>query len=379
MGTMITAPLAAMMLADLGASVVKIEHPNGGDPFRRTAGGDYGPNYVAYNHSKRSLKLDLTQADGREILGRLLRDADILVENYRPGVLHKLGFGPAALASINPRLIHCSITGFGTTGPYSTRPSYDTVGIALSGIASLMLEPDRPELVGPTIADNVTGMYACSGMLAALHARDRTGEGQRVEINMLESSISMIPDPIAYYTQSDTVYRPTSRVASSHCYAFKCSDEKLISVHLSVPEKFWLNCLEALDANETLGQDERFKTRRGRITHYPALYAGMSALVATKPRAYWEQRFARYDVPFAPVLEIPDVFDDPQVRHLEVFQKVDHPTEGPVTIIRPPVSINGSRPDVGAPPTAGQDSTDILAELGYSNEHIDAMRTNHVI
>jgi crotonobetainyl-CoA:carnitine CoA-transferase CaiB-like acyl-CoA transferase len=379
MGTMITAPLASMMLADLGAEVIKIEHPKGGDPFRATAGGDYGPNFLAYNHSKRSLQLDLTKPAGGAVLRKLLQWADILVENFRPGVLKKLGFGPDAVETLNPRLIHCSITGFGTSGPYCERPAYDTVGIALSGIASLIVDPHHPELVGPTIADNVTGMYACSGVLAALHARHLTGKGQRVEVNMLESAISMIPDPIAYATQCGIVYGPASRVAQSHCYAFRCADEKLITIHLSVPEKFWLNCLEALAARETIGTDPRFSTRRGRIENYPELYAALSAIMVQRTRAAWGELFARHDVPFAPVNTTAEVQDDPQVQHLGTFQTCRHETRGDVVAIRSPVRINGTRPDVTVPPLAGEQGAEILAQLGLSQNEIEQLRSESVI
>ena len=379
LGTMITAPLAAMMLADMGAQVIKIENPNGGDPFRATLGGDYGPNFVAYNHNKRSLKLDLTKAAGKAVLEKLIRKADVVLENYRPGVMEKLGFGRERLLELNPKLIHCSITGFGTSGPYSNRPAYDTVGIALSGIASLMLDAKNPELMGPTMADNITGMYACIGMLAALHARDETGEPQRVEVNMIESAISMIPDPHAIYTQVGQVYSPTSRVAASHCYAFRCSDEKVISVHLSVPEKFWQNCVAALEAQDTLGADERFKTRRNRIQNYPALYAGLCEVVAKKPRDYWEQRFTEFDVPFAPVHRINEVHEDPQVQHMGTFQKITHPEKGEITAIRSPIYINGKRLDIEPPPVTGEHSAEILSELGFSDDQIGEMKNNSVI
>ncbi len=379
LGTMITAPLAAMMLADMGAQVIKIENPKGGDPFRHTIGGDYGPNFIAYNHNKRSLKLDLTTQSGKTVLEKLIARADILLENYRPGVMEKLGFSNQRLKELNPKIIHCSITGFGTSGPYKNRPAYDTVGIALSGIASLMLEPDRPELMGPTMADNVTGMYACTGMLAALHARHVTGEAQRVEVNMLESAISLIPDPHAYFTQLNVVYSPTSRVAASHCYAFRCSDDKLITVHLSVPEKFWLNCLAAMEAQATLGSDDRFNSRKKRIDNYPALYQALMEVIEKKPRHHWEQRFTEFDVPFAPVNRINEVQDDPQVQHMQTFQKISHPKYGEMTALRSPIWINGSRLDIEPPPDTGEHSGHILEELGYTAEQINEMRDQSVI
>src|SRR5258706_10800094 len=160
LGTMITAPYAAMMLAELGASVIKIENPDGGDPFRATVTGRYGPNFIAYNHGKRSLALDLKSEDGRTVFGKLLGTSDVLVENYRSGVMDKFGFGDEAMRAINPRLIHCSITGFGASGPYRNRPAYDAVASALGGIYGLAVDPKDPRLVGVTISDNVTGLYA---------------------------------------------------------------------------------------------------------------------------------------------------------------------------------------------------------------------------
>ena len=171
LSTMITAPLAGMMLADLGAEVIKVEHPEGGDPFRSFRGGHYSPHFTAYNRGKRSIKLDLRKDEGRAVLLKLIGRADILLENYRAGVMERLGLATGTLSAANPKLIHCSITGFGATGPYSERPAYDSVGLALSGIASLFLDPQNPQANGPTIPDNVTGMYACYGVLGALDER----------------------------------------------------------------------------------------------------------------------------------------------------------------------------------------------------------------
>ena len=205
-GTMVTAPLAGMLLAQLGADVIKIENPAGGDPFRRSAGDLYSPNFVAYNQNKRSIQLDLTTSEGRSELLRLLAQADILIENFRPGVMKRLDLTAEVLRQTNSRLVHCSITGFGSDGPYSSRPAYDTVGIALSGILHMFLDREQPQVFGPTMADNVTGLYAFGGILAALHARQKTGQGQQVELNMLESAIAFVPDAFAYYTRLGQAY-----------------------------------------------------------------------------------------------------------------------------------------------------------------------------
>src|ERR1700678_1137447 len=172
LGTVITAPLTGMMLGDLGADVVKVERPEG-DPFRRSHGNAYGPTFVAYNRNKRSIVLDLTTERDRQVLLELVDGGDVLLDNFRPMVLGKLGLAPEILRERNPRLIQCSITGFGSKGPYCERPAFDAVGLALSGVASLFVDPHEPEAFGPTISDNVTGMHACCAILAALVERGR--------------------------------------------------------------------------------------------------------------------------------------------------------------------------------------------------------------
>jgi formyl-CoA transferase len=158
--TMITGPLAGMLLADLGASVVKIENRDGGDPFRAHRGGSYGGHFISYNRNKRSLSLDLRSAEGKEIFLKLVRQSDVLIDNFRTGVLDRLGFTDPVLRQTNPRLIHVSITGFGGSGPYQHRPAYDAVAQALSGVLSQFLDPDAPQPAGPTLSDNITGFYA---------------------------------------------------------------------------------------------------------------------------------------------------------------------------------------------------------------------------
>jgi formyl-CoA transferase len=379
LGTMITAPLAGMMLADLGAEVVKVEHPQGGDPFRSFRGGLYSPHFVAYNRGKRSIKLDLRKDEGRAVLLKLIARADILIENYRAGVMTRLGLGPDALESANPRLIHCSITGFGASGPYSERPAYDSVGLALSGIASLLLDPEKPQASGPTIPDNATGMFACSGVLGALYDRERSGRGRRVEINMLEAAISFIPDPFANHTQMGIRNDPLTRVASSHSFAFRCADGRLIAVHLSSQPKFWEGLLAALGRTE-LAQDARFATREARIKNYVELTRELGEVIARKSRAEWMALFEGNDVPFAPVHTIPEVIDDPQVRHLGTFHTLRHPTEGPITAIRRPVLIDGGRDATDlAAPTLGEHTGAVLAELGYDETAINKLRDAKVV
>jgi crotonobetainyl-CoA:carnitine CoA-transferase CaiB-like acyl-CoA transferase len=378
LSTIITAPLAGMMLADLGADVLKIEPP-GGDPFRYFRGASYSPNFIAFNRGKKSMQLDLRTAAGREVLLKLVARADILLENYRAGVMERFGVGWDVLHAANPRLIHCSITGFGTSGPYSARPSYDNVALALSGMASLLLDPEQPQVCGPTITDNASGMYACYGILGALYERERTGQGRRVEVNMLEAAIAFIPDPFASFNRSGVENKPLTRVANSHSFAWRCGDGRLIAIQLSSLPKFWQGCCIAFERPD-LVDDPRFATRDLRIQHYVELTKILGEVIATKPRVHWMAALEANDVPFAPVHTIEEVHDDPQVRHMQTFYKQRHPTEGEITAIHRPVLIDGEREGATLPPPSPGEHTDAaLAELGYSRDEIAKLRANAVI
>lgn len=363
LGTVLTAPLAGMMLADLGARVIKVEHPNGGDPFRRHAGELYSPHFVAYNRNKESIQLDLQSDSGKQDLAKLIRQADVLLDNYRYGVLQRLGFSDDYLKELNPRLIQCSITGFGVGGPYQDRPCYDAVAVALAGVGSQIIDPENPVVSGPSLSDNITGMYAAYGILGALYNRTRTGDGAKVEINMLEASIAFSPEGFSQYTRQGTIPQPLSRVAISQSYAFRCADGRLIAVHLSSVEKFWQGFIQAINRSDLLA-DARFSTPPLRTQHYQALSGLLAETFATNTRKAWCDRLAAHDVPFAPVNNVPEVMADPQVRHLQAFYKVVHPERGELTAIHRPVRINGQRgPTDKAAPTLGEHSENIRREF----------------
>lgn len=366
LGTVLTAPLAGMMLADLGARVIKVEHPNGGDPFRRHAGELYSPHFVAYNRNKESIQLDLQSEAGKADLAKLISQADVLLDNYRHGVLQRLGFGDERLKELNPRLVQCSITGFGVGGPYQDRPCYDAVAVALSGISSQIVDPENPVVSGPSLSDNITGMYAAYGILGALYNRNRTGEGAKVEINMLEASIAFSPEGFSQYTRHGMIPQPLSRVAISQSYAFRCADDRLVAVHLSSVEKFWQGFIQAIERSDLLA-DERFATPPLRTQHYQELTYLLGETFITRTREEWCERLAAHDVPFAPVNNVPEVMADPQVRHLDSFYQVEHPERGVLTAIHRPVRINGQRgPTDKAAPVLGEHSEAIRREFGLS-------------
>jgi crotonobetainyl-CoA:carnitine CoA-transferase CaiB-like acyl-CoA transferase len=363
LGAFITAPLAAMMLADLGADVIKVEPPKG-DPFRGGGGGwPYGATYLAYNRNKRSIALDLTQEKDRATMLRLVARADVLIENFRPGVLEKLGLDPAAMRARHPRLIHCSITGFGTKGPYRERPAFDAVGQAFSGLFSLFVDPQNPQCTGPSLTDSVTGMYACYGVMGALFERQRTGRGRRVEVNMLEASMAFAQDSFTNYTRGGDIGGPFSRVTRSQSFACRCADGLLIALQLSNQDKFWSGLLEALAAPE-IGTDARFASHKGRIENYHALAAALGERFIARPRAEWIARLTATDVPFAPVHDMASALADPQVHAMGTAAHMQHPREGEVVAIACPILYDGARPATAmtAPPLIDEQRSDILAD-----------------
>ncbi len=350
LATMITGPLAGMMLGDLGAEVLKIERP-GGDPFRKYNDTLYSPQFVAFNRNKTSRILDLKTREDRDVLRGLLRDHDVLIENMRPGSLDALGMGADALRELNPRLIQCSITGFGASGPYRDRPAYDGVGQALSGIASLALDADEPALVGTTISDNVTGMYACYAILAALYERRDTGLGRRLEVNMLESSVAFMPDAFLHHDMFGVTAGPLTRIASSCAFAFKCGDGRLLAIHLSSNEANWRGLARAL-GEPGLAEDPRYVERRGRAANYRALRAQLAPLFARRPRSEWIDLLVDEDVPCAPVKTPPEVLEDEQILALDAFRAMPLANGMTARLPHVPVLFDGARAEAWAPPPA---------------------------
>ena len=350
-GEFITAPYTAMLLGDLGAEVVKVERPDGGDRFRSFEKGCYGPQFQAFNRGKQSVVLDLDVDDDRATLRGLLQSADVYVQNFRPGAADRLGFGVQDVRAINPRVVYCAISGFGTDGPYATRPAYDTVGQALSGFLSMFVMRDAPRVVGPATADSVTGLYAACGIIAALLERERTGHGRSVHVPMVAAMAHFSIEQYHRYFATGEVPGPSDRGRVSQSFAFACADGKLIAIHLSSPAKFWEG-LVAASERPALVADPRFATRMDRVHNHEALAETLRPIFAQRPRDEWLQRLSARDVPHAPILGLDEALDDPQMRHLAMDKELVHPSEGRVRTLRTPILFDGERDDddMTAPP-----------------------------
>jgi crotonobetainyl-CoA:carnitine CoA-transferase CaiB-like acyl-CoA transferase len=339
-GTFITGPCTAMMLADLGADVIKVESP-AGDPYRSYQSGQFSPHFQAYNRNKRSIALDLRADADRGVFNDLVRDADVYIQNFRPGAAARMGASVAQLQELNPRLVYCSISGFGSSGPYADRPSYDSVAQALSGFLSVVVDPERPRFMGPALADAITGIYAAYGVLGALFERGRTGRGRHVEVSMLEAMAHFAVEPFSAFFALGQVPGSTDRPRLAQAYMLHTSDGGLIAIHLSSLEKFWDGLTEVLETPE-LKQDERFVTRLLRIENHEALSAALDAIFSKRPTRYWVERLSQHDVPFAPVNRIDEVVLDPQVLHQGLIVPVIG-AHGGTQAVRPAIQFDGER------------------------------------
>ncbi len=357
-GTFITGPAASMLLADLGADVVKVELPGTGDPFRAFKGGLYSPHFQTYNRNKRSITLNTKQAEDLAQFDALIREADVYIQNFRPGVADQIGAGEERLRKINPRLIYCAISGFGATGPSAHRPTYDTVAQAASGYLHLLVNPANPRVMGPAIADSVTGFYAAYGILGALHERHDTGVGRKVEVSMFEAMTHFNLDAFQHLFSANEVMGPFSRPSVSQSYVLQCSDGKWVALHMSSPEKFWQGLATAMERADIF-DDERFASRQARINHQEDMIEVLGPIFAQRERAEWCRRLEANDVPHSPMYTTAEVPDDPQARHLQLFIETQHPVVGSFRTVRSPVSFDGERAlDVTAPPLLGEHNTE---------------------
>jgi len=378
----LSGPYCTMQLADMGARVIKVEQPGRGDDTRA-----WGPPFIgaesAYflsiNRNKQSLTLDLKS--GRAVLERLLDRADVLVENFRPGTMERLGLGYAAVSARWPRLVYCSISGFGQTGPRRDQPGYDAVVQAEGGLMSITGEADGPAFrLGVAIADIVSGMFAAQGIALALLARARTGRGQHVDIGMLDSTAALLTYQAAIYFATG---QPPTRMGNRHptivpYETFEASDGEFVLAVGS--EGLWRKFCELLDA-PGVAEDPRFATNRDRVSHYGILRPLLAERIRQRSRAEWIERLMAAGVPCGSVRDVSEVLRDPQMTAREMIAAVEHAAIGSVQVLGVPIKLSETPGTVRtAPPTLGQHTDQILrTDLGFSDADITRLRQNGTV
>lgn len=368
-------PFCTTLLADLGADVVKVESL-GGDMIRGWGPrhGDVSLYHVAVNRNKRSISVDLRSAAGSELLRQLVRDADVLVENFRPGVLEAMGFDAEWLAEYAPDVIVNRISGFGPTGPLSQAPCFDQVAQGMGGLMSVTGGAEAEYRVGIPIADVLSGMFAAIGVVAALAGRGRGHRSRSVETSLLESVIGVLTFQAQGYLTNGTVPEPAGNAhpAISPYGMFRTSDRPL-NIAAATQAQFVALC-DVIGA-PALPQDPRFATGADRTTHRDQLTLEIEKRLGTATAAKWAIDLGARDVPAGPVHDLAGVMADPQVEALEMVAGVDHPELGPIRTVRAPLRIDGAPAPVRtAAPMLGQHTWEILRELGATDAEIDRLR-----
>jgi crotonobetainyl-CoA:carnitine CoA-transferase CaiB-like acyl-CoA transferase len=377
-------PACSMLLADMGADVIKVEKMPGGDDARRMVPptvADESAAFLILNRNKRGIALNLKTEEGRAVLTRLLKNADVLIENYRRGTMEKMGFGYDALQALNPKLIYCSISGFGRTGPYADRGGFDLVAQGMTGLMSITGErPGGPPMkAGAPVTDITAGILACVGVLAALHARESTGQGQVVDTSLFEAGI------VHTYWHSAICFatgRAPGPMGSAHplnapYQAFPASDGWL-TVGAANQEN-WMRLLDALEAPE-LRDDPRFTNNADRMRNLSALTETLSPLFQRRSVAEWLQRLEQCGVPAGPVLDIAQMHADPQALAREMIVETTHPSAGLVKAIGLPIKFSETPGSVRrAAPLLGQHTREVLREHGYSDAQIDQLAEQEAV
>ena len=384
-------PYCTMMLGDLGADVIKVERPGRGDDSRGWGppfvGESYGPYagesayFIAANRNKRSVTVNLKSLEGQEIVRRLASVSDVMVENFRTGVLDKMGLGYDDVHALNPRLVYCSISGYGRTGPYAERPGYDFIIQAESGLMGIIgPEEGTPYRVGVPIIDITSGMFAATAILAALHVRDQTGAGQLVDVSLLDTGVALLANVASNYLVGGAEPR---RLGNAHpniapYEAFHARDRWFALA--AANERQWTTLCDAVGCPE-LKDDPRFATNGDRVANRPALLEALNRTFAARDADEWLIVLREAGLPCGPINAIPDVFEHPQAQARGLALEAEHPTAGPVRLTGFPYKLSQTPAEVRQPPPLlGQHTPEVLTELlGYSAEQVAALQEQGAI
>lgn len=376
-------PYAAMLLGDMGADVIKVEAPGRGDHSRQMApriSDELSGAFLAVNRNKRGVSIDLKRPEGRAVLARLAESADVLIENFRPGVAARLGFDYESLERLNPRLIHCSISGFGQTGPYASRGGFDLIAQGMSGLMSVTgTASGEPVKCGVPITDLGAGMFATYGILAAIAARARTGRGQSVDTSLFETGLGLEVWESVEYFHTGRTPEPTGsahRLGAPY-QAFRCADG-YINVGAD-GDRHWPAFCATIGAPE-LVDDPRFATNPDRLEHLAELVERIESRTVSEPREHWMRRLEEAGIPAGPINSVPEALADPQAEARDMVVDVEHPTLGTLRALGPVVKLSDTPAEVSrAAPDLGQHTDEVLRELGLDDREVANLRADGVL
>ncbi len=377
----VAAPFATRQLADLGARVIKVERPDVGDFARGydTTVKGMASHFVWLNRSKESLTLNLKEAGAKEVLRRLVRGADVFVQNLAPGAAERLGFGAEELRGEDPRLIHCAISGYGKGGPYTQKKAYDLLVQCEAGLVSITGTPETPSKVGISIADIAAGMYAYSGILAALLRRERAGEGATLEVSMLEALGEWMGFP-AYFTGyggSEPRRSGASHAAIAPYGPFECGDGEVIFLGIQ-NEREWENFCEAVLGQPALAGNDRFASNSERVANRDELHEEIEAIFRGISSEEAIERLEAAKIANARMRTVGDFLDHPQLAARGRWREFGSPA-GPLHALLPPATIEGTEPVIAPIPNVGEHTDDILAELGYDEDAVATLRRSSAV
>ena len=370
-------PTAVRFLADWGADVVKVEARDGDGGL---GGARHGPDFQNIHRNKRSITLDLKKPEGLAVLKRLAERADVLVENYRPGVKTRLGIDYEAMSALNPRLIYASISGFGQDGPYRDRPGFDQIAQGMGGLMSITGLPGQgPVRVGIPVADLTAGIFCAMGIMIALLEREISGEGQWVQSSLLASQISMLDFQAARWLIGNDV---PGQAGNNHPTSIPTGVFETMDGHINIAaagDEIYPRLCRAL-GDATLIDDPRFPTAESRSANRDALNAAIEAITRTAPSAEWVDRLNQAGVPCGPINRIDEVFADPQVKHLGIATPVEHPELGTIELVGQPITLSRTPWQLRTPtPEAGQHTDEVLRELGFDSGAIGRLHEGGVV